>query len=120
MNTIWTTGPTSLGVAWAELLYGAWLVISPFALGFSHDTAGTANNIAVGVALILLTLGSTRNGLLRAAIALMGAWLYASAFILSVPWESYLWNNLFLAVLVLVTAVASETPYPPNYRPDQK
>lgn len=119
MNSIWTTGPTRLGTAWLVLLVGAWLVISPFVLGFSHYTAGIANNIAVGLALILLTLGSTRNGLLRAAMVLMGAWMWASAFILCVPREKYLWNNLILAFVVILSAVASETPYPPNYRPNQ-
>jgi hypothetical protein len=118
MKSIWTTGPTRLGTAWLVLLVGAWLVISPFALGFAHYTAGIANNIAVGLALILLTLGSTRNGLLRAAMVLMGAWMWASAFILGVPREKYMWNNLILAFVVILSAVASETPYPPNYRPN--
>lgn len=117
MNSIWKTGRTSLGIGWTVLVIGAWLVISPFALGFTHDLAGIANNIAVGLALILLTIGSTRNGLLRALIALLGAWLYASAFILPVSQKAYLWNNLILAFLVIISIVASETPYPDNQRP---
>jgi hypothetical protein len=119
MENIWNSGRAKLGSAWLVLLIGAWMIISPFVIGFSHDLAGTANNIAVGIALILLTLASTMNGLLRAAIALLGAWMYASAFILSVPSETYLWNNLILAVLTIVSAIASETPYPNNRPPAQ-
>jgi hypothetical protein len=120
MDNIWNSGRTKLGTAWLVLPIGAWLIISPFVIGFSHDLAGTSNNIAVGIALVLLTLGSTINGLLRALIALMGAWMYASAFILSVPSEAYMWNNLILALVTIVAAIASEPTYPPNYRPDQR
>jgi hypothetical protein len=122
MNSIWTTGRTSLGLGWAVLVLGAWLIISPFALGFAHSLAGTANNIAVGAALVGLTLGSTRNGLLRALLVLLGGWTYASGFILEVPEGIFLWNNLLAAVLIIAGSVASETPYPPDYipRPPQR
>jgi hypothetical protein len=119
MENIWNSGRAKLGTAWLVLLIGAWMIVSPFVIGFSHHLAGTANNIAVGIALILLTLGSTMNGLLRAAIALLGAWMYASAFILGVPSEAYLLNNLILAVLTIVAVIASETPYPNNRPPTQ-
>jgi hypothetical protein len=48
---------------------------------------------------------------------LMGAWMYASAFILTVSEGAFLWNNLLLALVIIVASVASETPYPPNYSP---
>lgn len=117
-SNLWTTGKISLGLGWAELIFGAWLIVSPFVLGFAHEKVGLINNIASGVILILLTLASTRNGLMRIFIILLGWWLYATAFALSVPEDVYLWNDLSVALLVIITAVASETPYPPNYRPD--
>jgi SPW repeat len=116
MNNIWTTGRTSLGAGWLALMVGIWLIISPFAFGL-HAAAGIANNIVTGAVLILLTLASTRNGLLRTLIVLIGGWLYTSAFILPVPRGIYLWNNLILAGFVIASAVASETPYPHNYPP---
>ena len=114
MNTIWTSGRTSLRIGWAELIYGAWLILSPFVLGFAHYPAGMVNNIVVGLALILLTIGSARNGLLRALLVLLGGWVYASGFLLNVPKSIFLWNNLILALLILVYAVASATPVPEN------
>ena len=110
-----------MGIGWAEMAFGAWLIISPFVLGLSHRDA-IANNIATGIALILLTLVSTRNGLLRLFMILLGGWLYASAFALDTAGTArvaYLANGLVLAILVIITAVASETPYPHNYRPRQ-
>jgi len=97
------------------LVFGAWLIVSPFALGLTHNMAGTVNNIAVGIAIILLTIGSTRNGLLRALIVLLGAWVYISGFILDLSKAIFIGNNLVLAVLIIATAVASESPYPENY-----
>ena len=118
MNSIWKTGRISLGLGWAEAVFGAWLIISPFVLGLSHKSA-IINNIVTGIVLILLTLASRLNGLLRLFIVLIGGWLYASAFALDASGPAraaYLANGLILAILVIITAVASETPYPPNYR----
>ena len=120
MNAIWTTGRTSLGLGWAIWVFGAWLIISPFELGFAHTVVVTANNIAVGLALVILTLGSTRNGLLRAMLILLGGWVYASGFLLDVPRGIFLWNNLIVALLIIVASIASETPYPPNYIPRER
>ena len=119
MNSIWRTGRYRLGVGWAEVAFGVWLIVSPFVLGLSHKSA-IANNIVTGAILILVTLLSARNGLLRLFLVLLGGWLYASAFALDASGPArvaYLSNDLILAILVIVTAVASEKPYPPNYRP---
>jgi hypothetical protein len=119
MNSLWTSGRTSLGIGWTALVVGVWLVISPFALGFSHQLAGLSNNIAVGLALILVTLVSTRNGMLRIFTVLLGIWLAISAFSLPVTEGHYLWNNLLLAFLTIITTVASERPYPTDQRPSR-
>jgi hypothetical protein len=118
MNSIWKTGRISLGLGWAEIVFGAWLIVSPFVLGLSHKSA-IANNIVTGIVLILLTLASARNGLLRLFMVLVGGWLYASAFALDSAGPArvaYLVNGLVLGILVILTAVASETPYPDKYR----
>lgn len=121
MNSIWKTGPISLGLGWAEVVLGGWLIISPFVLGFAHDKIGLLNNIISGILLILVTLASSRNGLIRVFLILLAGWLYMSAFgwAASVSKEIYLWNNLIVAVLVIPAAVASETPYPANYQPKE-
>ncbi len=120
-NNIWKTGPISLGLGWAEVLLGGWLVISPFVLGFAHDKVGLLNNIISGILLILFTLASSRNGLMRIFIILEAGWLYASAFgwASTVSTERYLWNDLIVGICVILFAVASETPYPANYRANE-
>lgn len=121
MNSIWKTGPISLGLGWVEVLLGLWLIISPFVLGFAHEKIGLLNNIITGIVLILVTLASSRNGLMRIFLVLLGGWLYITAFgwASTVGKECYMWNGLIVAVLVLLFGVASETPYPANYRPTE-
>jgi hypothetical protein len=98
---------TALQAGWMNVLIGVWLIISPFALGFSHYGAGLANNVAVGIALIALTFASTRNDLLKGLIVFLGTWLGDSAFVLAIPNSTYLWNNLILAFLVIAFDVGS-------------
>lgn len=108
MTTATAGKRSSLGIGWLNAVFGVWLIISPFALGFTNNPGGMVNNIATGLLLLFLTFAGMRFGLLRAMIVLVGAWLYASAFILAVPNHHFLWANLILAPLVLVSAVSSE------------
>lgn len=108
MNTTAANERSSTGLGWITALLGAWIILSPFVLGFAHFPAGVSNNVAVGIAIILLALAGMKNGLLRSMNVLMGAWMYASAFILAVPSKAYLWNNLILAGAVVISAVVSE------------
>lgn len=98
----------SLGTGVLTILCGAWVLISPFVLGFAHAPAGLVNNVAVGIAIIVLAFAGVRNGLLKSMNVMMGAWLYCSAFILYVPNRAFLWNNLILAGAVILAAVTSE------------
>src|SRR4051812_20257045 len=115
MNGAETYGRAPLKLGWMNVLIGAWLIASPFVLRFAHYSDGVSNNICVGAALIFLTLGSAKNGLLKGLIILIGAWLFASAVLLNVSPKAYLWNNLILAFLVVLCAVASESPYPQSF-----
>jgi hypothetical protein len=108
MNATTANPRTSLAGRWTTLFLGAWLVISPFVLGFAHAPAGISNNVLVGLAIIACSFLGMKQGLLRAGIVLLGAWLYASAFILNVPNRAYLWNNLILAGVVVVAAITTE------------
>lgn len=108
MNTATAKERSSMGLGWITVLLGAWMTISPFVLGFAHDPTGMANNIAVGIAIIALSFAGVRNGLLRAAIVVIGGWMYASSVILYVPHRAFLWNNLILAFVVVIAAVVGE------------
>ena len=39
-------------------LLGAWLVLSPWALGFQHSTAAMANGVIIGLALVAAAVGA--------------------------------------------------------------
>ena len=108
MNNATADKRPSLGTGILTVLSGVWLILSPFVLGFASAPAGIVNNIAVGAAVIVLALAGVKCGLLKSMNVLMGAWLYASAFILYVPNRCFLWNNLILAGAVILAAVTSE------------
>jgi predicted ferric reductase len=43
---------------WVNAVLGVWLVLSPFILGFAHQTYATWNNVVVGVIVAILALWS--------------------------------------------------------------
>ena len=43
-------------LAWLPVGIGAWVIVSPFALGFGENLAGTWNNIVTGGAILALAL----------------------------------------------------------------
>lgn len=68
------------------------------------------NNIAVGVATFLLSSVSRRGkGPVRGAMVLLGAWLFASAFVLDYARTTLLWSNVLLGFTLIICAVAAET-----------
>jgi SPW repeat len=43
---------------WAKVVLAVWLLISPWLLGFSHQSAATADILIVGVVVVVLSLWS--------------------------------------------------------------
>ncbi len=109
-----------MGTAWVAALVGAWLVISPFALHLSSNTAATVTNIAIGIALIVFTLASAKNELFRGMLIMLAGGMYTSAFLIVTPNKAFLWTNLLLGIVVILGTVASSSPYPDNYSSAQK
>jgi hypothetical protein len=94
-------------VAWWDVIFGVWLLVSPFVLGFSRNTALTWNNVMVGALVAVLSLAS-RSEPVKGLLVLLGAWLFASVFVLGFVRLAPLWNNLVVAFLVIVGALFSE------------
>ncbi len=46
------------GTSWLNIILGIWLIISPFALGFSNLMGPMINNVVVGIVVALIALGS--------------------------------------------------------------
>ncbi|MEJ2554162.1 MAG: SPW repeat protein [Gammaproteobacteria bacterium] len=43
---------------WTKVLLGAWLIASPWLLGFSHQSVAAANIVIVGLVVVVLSLWS--------------------------------------------------------------
>jgi len=93
------------GVAWWNVVFGIWLAISPFVLGFSNP-ALRWNNLATGIAVAVLAFVS-RSDPVKGLMLLLGAWLFASSFVLGFSRATVLWNNLIMALLVIVGSLWS-------------
>jgi hypothetical protein len=42
------------GVSWLNVLFGIWILISPFVIGFNMDHVPTTNNVVMGIVVIIL------------------------------------------------------------------
>lgn len=94
---------------WVTVLLGLWILVSPFVLGFSQHTAPMLNNIAVGAAIILLSLINARGGeVVAGAIVVLGGWLFLSPFVLDFSIEAFLTSNVATAFVVIASAAVSE------------
>jgi hypothetical protein len=65
---LWAIGqPTAAGAEWVNTIAGAWLFISPWALGFSRFSAGAWNDWIVGIVVFILAIWA--SSILRGTIA---------------------------------------------------
>src|SRR5438105_970898 len=68
----------------ANAVIGAWLVLSPWAMGYAAESRPTANAVIVGVALFAAALGAmlTPRAWEEWTEALLGLWLAVSPWVL--------------------------------------
>lgn len=88
--------------AWLTAIVGAWVLLSPFLLGFSGVTAGLWNNLLAGVLLAVFALWAHfgQRPQVYWADVVVGIWLVLSPFLLGFSGETTaLWNNLITGVL---------------------
>ena len=96
-----------LGAELVNVLLGISVALAPFVLGFTRSTAKW-NNIAIGIALVLVALLSRwRNEVLGLAVLLAG-WLFWSPFILGFSTAAFLAANVTMAFVVIGAAVSSD------------
>jgi SPW repeat-containing protein len=107
-----------------SLIAGIWLIIAPFVLGYGGGDP-TWNDIVFGAIVAILALagisGLWRHPALSYATALIGAWIFASAFWLDSS-ATAAWNDVILGLIVFVLAIISarageEPPYARRGRP---
>lgn len=90
-----------------NFLLGISVALAPFVLGFTRSIAKW-NNIAIGVALVLVALLSRwRNEVLGLAVLVAG-WLFWSPFILGFSTAAFLAANVTMAFVVIAAAASSD------------
>ena len=105
-------------VRWSSgtnVLAGIWLIAAPFWLGYAGLERALANDVAVGVAIVVLGLvragAPLRNEALSWIVATLGVWLVAAPFVLATTRDpdvpgvaAAFWNDLLVGILVIVLA----------------
>ncbi|RZL91712.1 MAG: hypothetical protein EOP82_12015 [Variovorax sp.] len=96
-------------------LLGAWVVLSPWALGFQGTTSATANAVVVGLALIAAALGAifVPRAWEEWTEFALGAWVIVSPWLLGFsaqrdPMLSAVISGLVIAVLALWTLLTDK------------
>ncbi|HLH52763.1 MAG TPA: SPW repeat protein [Verrucomicrobiae bacterium] len=115
MNAIESRKGAVLGAEVVNLVFGIWVALSPFALGFGHNTLHTLNNIVVGIILILIALGSefvAEN--CRSLVVPLAIWLFVSPFVLGVSTRAFLANNVIMAFMVITAGAITDALVQPG------
>lgn len=113
MNETTLQKQTTFGGNWVNVILGAWIIISPFVLGFSNQTAIMWNNVATGASIFLLALNrSGRNFGPTTLVVLLGIWLIISPFVLRASGPVVIRENVILGILVAVIALSTRTKNP--------
>ena len=105
-------------LSWTNVVLGLWLLISPFALGYS-GTAAT-EDIIVGILIAAFALWRALGEETEAmkgvswTVAILGVWAIIAPFALGYTAISVaVWNDVIVGLIVAVLAVARslETPH---------
>lgn len=100
-----TVHQNSSGVSIGNVILGIWVAISPFVLGFSGIENAKWNDVATGLAVMLLAMGRGPQMIGPSVLnVLLGAWLIASPFVLGFNQSVPFWNNIILGVVILIVA----------------
>jgi hypothetical protein len=95
------------------ILAGVYTAISPWVVHFSaQDPNLTTNNLVLGIAIAVLGFGLTQTPSrmygLSHAIALMGAWLILSPWVVTrFPDSGMIWNNVVIGAVTFLLGCAA-------------
>jgi hypothetical protein len=97
---------------WLMLLFGAWLFISPFALGYSATDVMMVmwNPVIVGVAVVVFSIAVLRKTQVweEWVLLALGAWLIVAPFLLGyATMPAAMWNSIIVGLLVGADSVWS-------------
>ncbi len=89
-------------------LLGAWMIVSPWAIGFADDTVAMANFVVVGILLIAAALGAilVPKAWEEWVETALGVWLMASPWVLGYAgMQAAMQDALFTGLVVTVLAL---------------
>jgi hypothetical protein len=107
-----------VGASGLNIIAGIWLIISPWVLGFNSGDSywnPIICGIIVGVIGLIRAGGAYRASELSWINALVGVWLFISAWWLASSNQA-IWNDLVLGVIVFVLALISATASEEGHR----
>lgn len=107
MNMLKTNRRPSTGAELVNILLGIALALSPFILGFTRPAAKW-NNIAVGLAIVVVTLLGWADEALAPLVVLLGAWLFWSPFFLGFSTAAFLATNVAMAFAVIAAGASGD------------
>ena len=100
------------GASCVNVLFGIWVLISPFMVQFARLPAAMWNNVIVGIVIALLALIRTstpwQSGWSWANV-ILGIWMIISPFALGAMTTAILWNNIILGIVIALVACANAT-----------
>ena len=93
----------------ANIIFASWVAVSPIVLGFSQNFAATWSNVAVGIALLLVTIAAKwKDQAFEGLVVPLGIWLFVSPFLLGFSSAAFLANNIIMAFVVITAGAMSE------------
>ena len=103
-NTVqWTSG--------SNVVLGAWLIIAPFALGYSGAIAPLWNDIVFGLVVVVLAVLRLTKPIHSVwaswTNAVVGGWLVIAPWVLAGYTSTTMWNDVLVGLLIVCLAIAS-------------
>lgn len=94
---------------WLMLIFGVWMIISPFILGYGAVAAAVWNSIIIGIAVVVFALAvmSQRQMWEEWVNLILGVWLIIAPFVLVFANDSPVaaWNHVIFGILIAADAI---------------
>jgi len=111
-----TTRNTPLGIRWANIVFGIWVLLSIFVFGFGGNSVALANNVVLGIAFVFVAwAGDWGSGGFLGLTVPLGIWLFVWPFVCGFWGTPLLWSNVIMAFALITAAAMSDgLRTPPN------
>jgi hypothetical protein len=101
--------------SWLNVVLGAWLMISPWVIGYAAGSA-VMEDVILGIAVLVVALwaiGSTATAPSRINIVL-GVWILIAPWVIGYAGiaTGAMWNDVVVGILVALVAVAAASARP--------